>query len=130
VTIEPAGLDDPPVIVAMRQEASDWLAKQGIDQWAAAWPTPQAQSAPILTSICAGETWMVRDDDTTTAATVTLDSWSDPRLWTPKEQQQSAMYLHRSSSAASTPVSVPTSSTGRAGEPGLSFGRYPVRSLA
>jgi GNAT superfamily N-acetyltransferase len=95
VIIEQASIDDLPVILAMRQEASDWLAKQGIDQWAAAWPDPEAQSERILTSIRAGETWMVRDNDDTTAATVALDSFSDPRLWTPEEQQQPAMYLHR-----------------------------------
>src|SRR5215207_11506898 len=56
--------------------------------------TPEAQSERILTSIRAGETWMARNDDDTTAATVALDSFSDPRLWTPEEQQQPAMYLH------------------------------------
>ncbi|TDO45882.1 acetyltransferase (GNAT) family protein [Kribbella sp. VKM Ac-2527] len=93
--IEQATIDDLPVILAMRQEASDWLAKQGINQWAAAWPTPEAQSERILSSIRAGETWMVRDDDGATAATVALDSFSDPKLWTPEEQRQPSMYLHR-----------------------------------
>ena len=93
--IEQATIDDLPVILAMRQDASDWLAKQGINQWASAWPTPEAQSERILSSIRAGETWMVRDDDGATAATVALDSFSDPKLWTPEEQQQPSMYLHR-----------------------------------
>ncbi|WP_405070391.1 GNAT family N-acetyltransferase [Kribbella sp. NBC_01510] len=93
--IEQATIDDLPAILAMRQEASDWLAKQGINQWAAAWPTPEAQSERILSSIRAGETWMVRDNDGATAATVALDSFSDPKLWTPEEQQQPSMYLHR-----------------------------------
>jgi predicted N-acetyltransferase YhbS len=95
VIIEQATIDDLPAILAMRQEASDWLAKQGINQWAAAWPTPEAQSERILSSIRAGETWMVRDNDGSTAATVALDSFSDPKLWTPAEQQQPSMYLHR-----------------------------------
>ncbi len=93
--IEQAGIDDLPVILAMRKEASDWLATQGVDQWATAWPTPEAQSERILSSIRAGETWMVRDDDETTAATVALDTFSDPRLWTPDEQADPSMYLHR-----------------------------------
>jgi hypothetical protein len=38
---------------------------------------------------------MVRDDDGATAATVALDSFSDPKLWTPEEQQEPSMYLHR-----------------------------------
>jgi hypothetical protein len=34
VIIEQASIDDLPVILAMRKEdASDWLAKQGIGQW-------------------------------------------------------------------------------------------------
>lgn len=28
-------------------------------------------------------------------ATVALDTWSDPRLWTPDEQADPAMYMHR-----------------------------------
>jgi hypothetical protein len=95
VIIEHASIDDLPVILAMRKEASDWLAKQGIDQWAAAWPTAEAQSERILSSIRAGETWMVRDDEGATAATLALDTFSDPKLWTPEEQQQPSMYLHR-----------------------------------
>jgi len=95
VIIEQAGIDDLPVIVAMRKEASDWLATRGVDQWAVAWPNPEAQSERILSSIRAGETWMVRDDDEGTAATVALDTFSDPRLWTPDEQADPSMYLHR-----------------------------------
>jgi hypothetical protein len=94
VIIEQATIDDLPVILAMRQEASDWLAQRGIHQWATAWPTPQAQSERILSSIRAGETWMVRDKEATTT-TVALDTFSDPRLWTPEEQKQPSMYLHR-----------------------------------
>jgi hypothetical protein len=37
---------------------------------------------------------MVRDDGAT-AATVALDTFSDPRLWTPDEQADPSMYLHR-----------------------------------
>jgi predicted N-acetyltransferase YhbS len=95
VIVEQATISDLPVILAMRQEASDWLAKKGINQRAVAWPNPEAQSERILSSIRAGETWMVRTDDGETAATVALDSFSDPQLWTPSEQAELAMYLHR-----------------------------------
>ncbi|MEV0290680.1 MULTISPECIES: hypothetical protein [unclassified Kribbella] len=93
--VEQATIEDLPVILAMRTEASQWLAKRGINQWAVAWPNPEAQSERILTSIRAGETWMIRTDDGSTAATVALDSFSDPQLWTPDEQAEPAMYLHR-----------------------------------
>lgn len=38
---------------------------------------------------------MVRTDSGETAGTVALDSFSDPQLWTPDEQAEPAMYLHR-----------------------------------
>jgi predicted N-acetyltransferase YhbS len=38
---------------------------------------------------------MVRTDDAETAATVALDSFSDPQLWTPSEQADPSMHLHR-----------------------------------
>ncbi|GAB2664444.1 GNAT family N-acetyltransferase [Kribbella swartbergensis] len=93
--VEQATIEDLPVILAMRTEASQWLAKRGIDQWAVAWPNPEAQSERILSSIRAGETWMIRTNNGDTAATVALDSFSDPQLWTPEEQAEPAMYLHR-----------------------------------
>lgn len=40
--VEQATIGDLPVILAMRQEASDWPAKKGIDQWAVAWPSPRS----------------------------------------------------------------------------------------
>jgi RimJ/RimL family protein N-acetyltransferase len=95
VIIEQATLADLPVILAMRTEASAWLAERGIDQWTGAWPTPEAQTDRILSSIRAGETWMVRDDNEATAATVALDTYSDPQLWAPDEQTDPSMYLHR-----------------------------------
>jgi GNAT superfamily N-acetyltransferase len=56
---------------------------------------PEARSERILPSIRAGETWMVRTDDGQAAATVALDSFSDPQLWTLDEQAEPSMYLHR-----------------------------------
>lgn len=94
MNIEPATLDDLPVIIAMREEASRWLAERGIDQWREPWPNAEAQAERIAASIKAGETWMVRDQGAT-AATVALDEYADPRLWTPVERREPALYLHR-----------------------------------
>jgi GNAT superfamily N-acetyltransferase len=95
VIIEPGRATDLPTVLAMREEASQWLAERGVDQWREPWPTEEAQEARILASIRAGETWMVRDTDGATAATVALDEYADPRLWDPVERQQPALYLHR-----------------------------------
>ncbi|MFC9687266.1 hypothetical protein ACFTSF_01900 [Kribbella sp. NPDC056951] len=93
--IERADADDLGVILALRTEASDWLAQRGINQWAVAWPNPEEQNHRILTSIAAGETWMIRDQNEATMGTVALDTSSDPQLWTPEEQAAPAMYMHR-----------------------------------
>jgi GNAT superfamily N-acetyltransferase len=95
VIIERATVEDLGVILTLRTEASEWLAKRGINQWAVAWPNPEEQNQRILASIERGETWMIRNEDEATMATVALDTWSDPRLWTPEEQADPAMYMHR-----------------------------------
>jgi GNAT superfamily N-acetyltransferase len=80
----------------MRTEASGWLAERGIDQWRVPWPTQEGMVARIAASIKAGETWVVREKPGgTIAGTVALDTFADPRLWTPHEQQEPALYLHR-----------------------------------
>jgi len=86
---------DLGVILALSIKASDWLAQRDINQWAVAWPNPEEQNRRILTSIEAGETWMIRDENEATMGTVALDTFSDPQLWTPVEQADPAMYMHR-----------------------------------
>jgi hypothetical protein len=95
VIIETASITDLPVVLAMRTEASEWLAKIGVDQWRQPWPTHEAMVERSAASIRAGETWMVRDDEGATAATVTLDTYADPQLWTTRERAEPAMYVHR-----------------------------------
>lgn len=90
--IEPGQPEDLPVILTMREEASRWLGARGIDQWREPWPTEEAMGERIAASIRAGETWMVRDHAGATAATVALDTFADPRLWTPEERQESALF--------------------------------------
>lgn len=93
--IEPAQADDLAEVIAMRQEASDWLRERGIDQWSKPWPDHDGMVTRISASIAAGETWMIRTPDDGTVATVALDTYADPRLWTPLERQEPALYLHR-----------------------------------
>jgi GNAT superfamily N-acetyltransferase len=96
VIIEPATVGDLPVIIAMRAEASEWLRALGVDQWRDPWPTYDAMVKRIGDSIEDGETWMIRDQaGGVVAATVALDAYGDPRLWTPAERQEPALYLHR-----------------------------------
>ncbi len=93
--VEPADQADLTEIIAMRQEASQWLRERGVDQWGKPWPDYEGMPRRISASIAAGETWMVRDSDGTTTATVALDTFADPRLRTPEERGEPALYLHR-----------------------------------
>ena len=93
--ITPACPEDLAVILAMRQEASDWLHARGIDQWRRPWPNREAMLNRIAASIAAGETWMIYDDSGNAAATIAVDEFADPQLWTPEEIAQPSMYLHR-----------------------------------
>jgi GNAT superfamily N-acetyltransferase len=42
-----------------------------------------------------GETFIVWDDDGTPAATVTVDRWANPDLWTPEEAAEPTLYAHK-----------------------------------
>jgi GNAT superfamily N-acetyltransferase len=43
----------------------------------------------------AGESFIVWDDDGTPAATITVDRWANPDLWTPEEAAEPALYAHK-----------------------------------
>lgn len=92
--IGPACTGELDTILALRAEASQWLAERGIDQWSRPWPSEQGQRERIAASIAAGETWMVRDG-CTVAATIAVDRYADPRLWTRAERAEPARYVHR-----------------------------------
>jgi GNAT superfamily N-acetyltransferase len=48
-----------------------------------------------LANIEAGETFIVWDDDHTPAATITINRWAKPELWTPEEAAEPALYAHK-----------------------------------
>lgn len=93
-TINPANQADLPVILAMRDEAARWLAAAGSDQWQRPWPDDDTQAVRISQSLAAGETWMVRAGQAV-AATITVDRYADPHLWTPQERDEPAAYVRR-----------------------------------
>lgn len=43
----------------------------------------------------AGETFIVWDDDDTPAATITINRWAKPELWTEQERDEPALYAHK-----------------------------------
>ncbi|MFZ3467491.1 GNAT family N-acetyltransferase [Streptomyces sp. 4.24] len=80
---------DLPRLLQYRNEASDWLADRGIDQWRNAFPPDH-----ILESIAAGSVFMVCEGGQTTA-TVTLDTEPEPDLWSSAELLEPCLHLHK-----------------------------------
>jgi GNAT superfamily N-acetyltransferase len=81
--------DEVDTVAAMWTEAGQWLAAIGSDQWQ--YP---ARTERITASIAAGECWLVERDDEP-AATITLDRYADPEFWTPADDPDNALYVHR-----------------------------------
>ncbi|GAA5082809.1 MULTISPECIES: GNAT family N-acetyltransferase [Actinomycetes] len=82
---------DLPRLLKFRTDTAGWLSAQGIDQWSNPFPPEH-----ILASIRAGEVYMIKPFRNADAcATVTLDRDADPRLWTPDERSESALYVHK-----------------------------------
>ncbi|MEU9457155.1 hypothetical protein [Streptomyces sp. NPDC048277] len=86
----PAEVD---LIAQWRAERAAWLARKGRDQWGSAGLRDQAFLDRVSSSIEAGETWMLTKDDEP-IATIAIDQWSDPGLWSPSEMED-ALFLHR-----------------------------------
>jgi hypothetical protein len=94
-TIRPANDTDLPALLALRDEARQWLSARGSDQWSHAWPDPDTMAATIADGIHRGETWCVDGDDGSVIATFTVTRSPYPGLWTDEEQRQPALYVHR-----------------------------------
>jgi GNAT superfamily N-acetyltransferase len=92
--IIPATPDQLDILVAFRDEAAEWLASRGIDQWQQPWPTEDLMVEGILRNVRAGETFIIWDDGTP-AATITVNRWAKPELWTPEEAAEPALYAHK-----------------------------------
>jgi len=92
--IAPATRDDLRTLVAFRDEAHRWLASRGIDQWAEPWPTEDLMVEGMLRNIEASETFIAWDNRTP-AATITVDTWANPDLWTETERAEPALYAHK-----------------------------------
>lgn len=78
----------------MRAEAAAWLGALGTDQRSKPFPDEETQTGRLLAGIVAGETWMVRDG-ASTVATITVNSYANPLLWTEEECAEPARYVHK-----------------------------------
>ena len=77
------------------EQAAERLASKGIDQWQEPWPTEDLMVEGMLRNIEAGETFIVRDDNDTPAATITVNRYAKPELWTEEERAEPARYAHK-----------------------------------
>jgi GNAT superfamily N-acetyltransferase len=92
--VAPARPDDLQTLVVLRDQASQWLATRGIDQWSAPWPSEDLMAEGILRNIHAGETFIVWDG-AIPAATITINRTPRPGQWTDAEVAEPALYAHK-----------------------------------
>jgi GNAT superfamily N-acetyltransferase len=90
--IRPGRPDDVATILRWRTETAAWLSRQyGSDQWTIPFPPER-----VLATITAGQTFMVhRRDQEAPVATITVNDFADPVLWTPEERADPARYVHK-----------------------------------
>lgn len=94
VTVRPARPGEEDVIAQWRRHAAAWIAETGSDQWSDA--TGLARDAfvdRVRGSIEAGETW-VAEVDGVPAATIALDQWCNPGMWSENQLAESVI-VHR-----------------------------------
>ncbi|HEY8524747.1 MAG TPA: GNAT family N-acetyltransferase [Acidimicrobiales bacterium] len=88
-----AGRDDLPSLEALREEAVDWLAARGLDQWQPGQPrVPTAAGTLDAIDRCACHLAYEGQD---LVGTITVDDRADPEFWTPQERAEPALYIHR-----------------------------------
>ncbi|MFJ3221311.1 GNAT family N-acetyltransferase [Kitasatospora sp. NPDC086801] len=89
--LTPATTRDVPRLLRFRTDAAAWLSQLGTDQWSTSYPEES-----ILGSVQAGEVFVLRAaPGADLAATITLDTFGDPLLWTEAERSQPARYVHK-----------------------------------
>ena len=81
--IRPGQPDDVATILRWRAETAAWVSERyDSDQWAIPFPSER-----VLATITAGQTFMVhRSDQDAPVATITVNDFADPALWTLEER--------------------------------------------
>ncbi|MER7839185.1 GNAT family N-acetyltransferase [Streptomyces sp. NPDC096040] len=81
--------DELGAVEALLSEASAWLASRGIDQWQYP-PHRDRITAALERGVC-----FLAFKDGKPIATVQLDDFADPEFWTPDDEPDTALYVHR-----------------------------------
>jgi hypothetical protein len=90
--------EDLHVVLGLIDDARQWLATKGTDQWANPYPSADGKLARVQESIERGETWIVWDGKTP-AATVTIKPDRNGEVWSQRtctcDPSEAAVYVHR-----------------------------------
>lgn len=78
----------------MIDSVAAWLSTKNTDQWARPWPSRVGRDRRVRADLWAGKTWIVWDGNEP-AATLTISTDPEHRVWTERERQDPAVYLRR-----------------------------------
>jgi GNAT superfamily N-acetyltransferase len=80
---------DIDTVAAMWVRSAAWLRSKGSDQWQ--YPVKMAN---IEAAVAADACWLAYRDGTP-IGTITLDTNAEPQYWTPEDEPNNALYIHR-----------------------------------
>ncbi|MEV7993247.1 GNAT family N-acetyltransferase [Streptomyces sp. NPDC086077] len=87
--IRPGHPDELGVVEALLRDASAWLASRSIDQWQYP-PHSDRIAAALERGVC-----FLAFEDGEPIATIQVDDFADPEFWTPDDEPDTALYVHR-----------------------------------
>lgn len=85
---------DLDLILAMIEEAADWLRTKNTDQWARPWPSARKRDERVWRGLRDRKTWIAMDENIP-VATITCREEGHPRLWSAGDQAIPAAYVSR-----------------------------------
>jgi GNAT superfamily N-acetyltransferase len=85
---------DFEAVRSLLREASRWLGTKNTDQWAVPWPDENGRNTNIKRAIRAGRTWIVLDNESRPAATLTT-SPNHHGIWPEDSGHEPAVYVRR-----------------------------------
>lgn len=85
--------DDYDEIIALINEAAEWLRTKNTDQWEQPWPSEEDRRVRILRDLIAGKT-LIAGDEGLPVATITADLTDNP-VWPPDTRKERALYAGR-----------------------------------
>ncbi|MDT9684322.1 GNAT family N-acetyltransferase [Streptomyces sp. TRM76323] len=89
IQVRAARPDELDTVEALLTEASRWLASRGIDQWQYP-PHRDRITRALRRGVC-----FLAFQDGEPVGTVQVDDFADPEFWTPADQPDTALYVHR-----------------------------------